>query len=314
MCKSQRSVILAGVLLVSLLSAAPARAQLRPVTWVSTSGDDLHGCSQPAPCRTFQAALSKTIAGGEIRALTSGFAPGQFGSVLIDKSVSIVGNGVQVDSIEIIAGANDVVNLRGLAVDGGGTGDVGIDFRSGTLHIQNSIIRGFNFYGIRFAAGYNNDLFVSDTLIADISVPDSQFVQTAIHVGMIGPQRSGVVLDRVRIENCQRGVTVGKNTLDPPGTLSFLMRNSIVSSSSETAVNIYGESNFAPQAVIDRSAIVANGSGVVVGFPATLHMSNSTVAGNAVGLHSVFGSAFDLRPNNNIVGNVINIKEPAESQ
>jgi Right handed beta helix region len=314
MSKSQRSVILAGVLLVSLLS--PARAEL-PVTWVSASGDIASPCTRTLPCRDIGTAMNKTIAGGEIRALDSG----PYVSVYIDKSISIVGTGIRIVpdpvfgiSVRVVAGKDDVINLRGLIVDGGGTGHEGIYFESGAaLHIQNSVIRGFDTSGIHFLSNYDSDLFVSDTLISDAAAFDIQNTRAAITIELRAP-RTRVVLNRIRIENSQTGIHVYSNVSESQAA-SLLLRESIVSGNGQTGILIQGYTNYAPQIVVDRSTVVNNGwYGIDASFPATVHMSNSNVAGSGVGLYSGYGSALDLRPNNNIVGNVTNIVEPPSNQ
>lgn len=94
-------------------------------TWVSGVGDDANPCSRTAPCKTFAGAISKTAAGGEINCLD----PGGFGAVTITKSLAIkcqnTEAGVLVsgtNAIIINAAATDKVTLRGLDINGVGTG------------------------------------------------------------------------------------------------------------------------------------------------------------------------------------------------
>src|SRR4051794_40955495 len=54
-------------------------------TYVSIRGSDGNACSANAPCRTFQAALSKTQQGGEILVLNSG----DYGSLTVSQAVII---------------------------------------------------------------------------------------------------------------------------------------------------------------------------------------------------------------------------------
>src|SRR5437868_12596468 len=91
-------------------------------TWVSGVGDDVNPCSRTAPCKTFAGAISKTAPGGEISVLD----PGGFGAVTITKSITIDGGGGQVASVLVAgtngivvqAGANDVVTLRNIRING----------------------------------------------------------------------------------------------------------------------------------------------------------------------------------------------------
>src|ERR1044072_1283077 len=58
-------------------------------TWVSGVGDDLNPCSRTAPCKTYAGAITKTARDGEISTLD----PGGFGTVTINKSITINGGG-----------------------------------------------------------------------------------------------------------------------------------------------------------------------------------------------------------------------------
>src|SRR6266853_1219328 len=114
MLRIAQLLLLVGLFLCPLLSPAAAQATR---TWISGVGDDVNPCSRTAPCKTFQGAISKTVAGGEINCLD----PGGFGGVTITKSITFsceMGTaGVLVSGtpgITINAGAADTVVLRGL--------------------------------------------------------------------------------------------------------------------------------------------------------------------------------------------------------
>jgi hypothetical protein len=109
------AVIIAVIAFASMAQAQATR------TWVSGVGDDANPCSRTAPCKTFAGAISKTAAGGEIDALD----PGGFGAVSINKPMTIDGSGTfasilntGVTGVNINAGANDIVTLRGLSIQG----------------------------------------------------------------------------------------------------------------------------------------------------------------------------------------------------
>src|SRR5919199_3149621 len=117
-----------AVALVALAIPAAASAQATR-TWVSGVGDDANPCSRTAPCKTFAGAISKTAAKGEINCLD----PGGFGGVTINKSLTIkchyTEGGVLVsgtNAIVINAAATDKVELRGLDINGLGTGLNGV--------------------------------------------------------------------------------------------------------------------------------------------------------------------------------------------
>src|SRR4029077_13629187 len=125
------------------LFSAPAHAQATR-TWVSGVGDDVNPCSRTAPCKTFAGAISKTAIGGEIDCLD----PGGFGAVTITKSMTIDGSGtfgsiLATGSTGIIvnAGQSDIGVIRGLSINGTGSGVNGIRFLAGgALHVEDVVI------------------------------------------------------------------------------------------------------------------------------------------------------------------------------
>src|SRR5262245_19460978 len=145
------SCVPAAFVLVGL-AASPAAAQ-SPRTWVSATGNDVNPCSQTSPCRTFAGALLKTNAFGEIDAL----GPGDFGSLTIDRTITIDGGpgvavavGVNIDAIAIVAGSSDVVTLRNLSLDGFANGKGGVGIYGGrSVLIENCFISRFQ-AGISF--------------------------------------------------------------------------------------------------------------------------------------------------------------------
>src|SRR5215470_19577309 len=154
---------------VVVFTCALASAQATR-TWVSGVGDDANPCSRTAPCKTFAGAIAKTATGGEIDVLD----PGGFGAVTITKSISIEAcciAGVLVsgtNGIVVQAPAGSNVGLRGLTMDGLGTGLAGVKFLSGgSLYVENCFINNFTAFGIDFASNQaqNSFLSVKDTVI-----------------------------------------------------------------------------------------------------------------------------------------------------
>src|SRR5260370_25115769 len=148
-------LIINGLAITIFLLAFGSIAQAQATrTWVSGVGDDANPCSRTAPCHTFAGAISKTAVGGEIDVLD----PGGFGAVTITKSISIenTGNiaGVLVsgtNGIVISAPSNALVLLRGLTIEGLGTGQNGIDFLAGgELYVEHCFINNFTRRGIEF--------------------------------------------------------------------------------------------------------------------------------------------------------------------
>jgi Right handed beta helix region len=194
------------VVLAVTLTAATAQAQAIR-TWVSGVGDDANPCSRTAPCKTFAGAISKTAAHGEISVLD----PGGFGAVVITKSMTINGIGTHAgisasgaNGITINAGANDVIVLRNLQVNGAGSGLAGIRLLSlGTnVVIDRVIVQGFA-TGILTTDTSTGNVTVIDSTITDnhgfgvlaqggsISVLDSKIVsnQVAVQADPMGTVR-----------------------------------------------------------------------------------------------------------------------------
>ena len=141
-------------------------------TYVSGNGTDAGICPVIEPCATFAYALSVTSAGGAIYCADTG----SFGAVTITKAISILCDSTNggvlvsgVDGIVVNAGTSDIVNLKGLDIEGAGTGTHGISFLAGKgLTVSNCIIRGFATNAINFAPGTANaSLAVENTIVAD---------------------------------------------------------------------------------------------------------------------------------------------------
>ena len=189
------------------LSGASAAASATR-TWVSGKGSDSNPCTLALPCRTFANALMQTAADGEIDVLD----PAGYGSIVIDKGISIVNDGVGeagvqtgsgATAITINAGPNDIVHLRGLTLEGANIGTHGLTLNSGaSLEIVNCIVRHFRYSGISIAPNGNFNFLIANTLVLDN-------VDKSIEVIPIGSGATVTgVLDRVVARNAAYGVYV----------------------------------------------------------------------------------------------------------
>src|SRR5215204_583147 len=120
---TKTTVMVMGLLLTCLTFVSTARAD-GARSYISPSGSDNRPCSRNQPCRTFDAALMKTDAGGEIVALETGtYAP-----TTITKAITLAaapGADVAIraatgSAVTITASAGDTVVLRGLRLSGPG--------------------------------------------------------------------------------------------------------------------------------------------------------------------------------------------------
>jgi len=145
-------------------------------TWVSGVGDDANPCSRTAPCKTFAGAISKTARGGEINVLDAG----GFGAVTITKSITIDGTGPM--SSVLGSGTNGIVinitdpadvaksvRIRGLSLNGAGTGLIGIKVISANkIFVEDTMIDGFT-EGISINATTPVQVFIKGATIRNNS-------------------------------------------------------------------------------------------------------------------------------------------------
>src|SRR5215210_4432104 len=199
-----RTLLLSFLVLLTISAAAQAQATR---TWVSGVGDDANPCSRTAPCKTFAGAISKTATAGEINVLD----PGGFGGVTINKSITISSEGFEAgvlvsgtNAIIINATTTSNVVLRGLDIEGLGTGLVGIKVLGGlgSLHVEKCTInnfRGTNGSGIEIATTTGT----TQVYIKDTNVRNSGFGSTGggIFVNPTGSATVKASLDNVRMEH-----------------------------------------------------------------------------------------------------------------
>jgi hypothetical protein len=225
-----------------VLSAATLMSGQATRTWVSGVGDDANPCSRTAPCKTWAGAISKTAPNGEIDALD----PGGFGALTITKPITLDGGGGQVGStlvsgtngIVVAAGANDVVIIRNLRINGIRTGLNGISFISGKeLSIENCVIFDFLTNGISISLSASGTVHIINSLL----------------------KNNG---------NCSAGGCTSGGTGDgvfattSSGTVSVTVSNSQIIGSTNNGVEAGSGSHIS----IDRSVISASGnSGIISG-------------------------------------------------
>jgi hypothetical protein len=285
--KSSALMALMSAIFLALL-AMPANAQTASFTFVSGVGADANPCSSTQPCLTFAGAIAKTAAGGTVACLDSG----NFGAVTIAQSITIdceegtgtvgTSGGAPIAGSEgamgsITASGTDaidvtrsgiVVNLRGLDIEGAGTGLIGINVtQAATVYIKKSVIYGFQggrASGMRFSGG--------GTLVVD---------DTVVH-----SNGTGIVLD------------------GSGGSITMTLRNVIVHSNSADGISIITSGSSA-SATIDHSTLAFNGgTGLIVnGGAASAIIGNSTITGNSTGVSAPLGKLYSFK-NNQIGGNI----------
>lgn len=164
-----RSTLCATFFVVATLTFVPAVRAQATRTWISGVGDDVNPCSRTAPCKTFAGAIAKTALGGEINTID----PGGYGVIVITKPITIDGSG-SLSSI-LASGATGVtiniadqkeagtVRLRGLSINGAGTGAQGIlIIAASKVSIEDTVIDGFRTNGVTVRTG---QVFIKNTTV-----------------------------------------------------------------------------------------------------------------------------------------------------
>ncbi|HEX2223964.1 MAG TPA: right-handed parallel beta-helix repeat-containing protein [Thermoanaerobaculia bacterium] len=290
-------VLKALSLSVLLLAAGSAADAQLTRTWVSNVGDDVNPCSRTAPCRTFAAALARTAAGGTINVLD----PGSYGSVTINKAITIQGDGTfagilasATNGIVVNAGAADVVILRGLHLEGGSTGLNGIRFLNGlALYVEGCTINAFSEKGIDFEPGGSSALFVKDTVVRNHSAGTGGGI--LIKPGVAGTATA--TLDDVNLERNLYGLRVEGNS-------QVSVRESVMTGSSSEGVHAFASGTSPIVNVID-SLVSLNGSGVKAeGLGAVVRIGGTSVLNNgAAGLAALSLGQIVSFGDNDVLGN-----------
>ena len=260
----------------------PPSPQMR--TYVSGTGNDSYPCLASWPCQTFQAALALTVAGGEIFVLDSA----NYGGVTVNKAVSITSEGavagVSGAGITIAAGAGDVINLRGLDIDGGGSGGIGIQFSSGqSLNIQKSAVRNFTNSGISFGPSGPGTLFIADTTVTNNA-------NNGISVTSNGTAVSGAI---------NRVTASGNGT----GILAFGGNASVTIIDTVAGNNSYGIGASSSAVMVRNSTVSNNAIGIAADQAAIVRVGQSTVTANGTGWQATNGGQVVSYSNNNVAGN-----------
>jgi hypothetical protein len=260
-------------LLVASLVLVPASALAQATrTWVSGVGDDANPCSRTAPCKTFSGALPKTAAGGEIDVLD----PGGYGSVTINKSITIDGSntlaGVLVaasSGIIVNAAPTDVVVLRGLDMNGlGQTGSPGITgvrlLSASKLRVERCLIYGFQQGGIKAVSG--GSVEVEDSTIEDTA-------EAAIVVGVTAGPATVATVNRSHLAGGVAGVSAA-------GPAQVTVRDSVLAGFSVAGVNAADTA----AVNVERSLVTESVVGVQAAATATVRLSEVMLSHNGTGL------------------------------
>ncbi len=268
----------------------------------AASGSDANTvsvCAASAPCRTFGAAASVTLSGGEVVAI----ANGEYGPVtLIDSIALVAAPGIQASitassgAAVIIDQANIAVALSGLSIVGAG-GSLGVGmYDAGRLSIERCQIHGFTDVGILVDAP-------AQVTIADTLVRNSGNYGAALINGV-----SANITHTKFMGNSLASILIGGDT-GSTATKASISNTVINGGGVGTGIAVQSLHSGATVAVgLNRSAITGNSIGVEVssagGAAVRLSLSRSKISGNGTGLkQSGSGAVLRSRGNNTVSGN-----------
>ncbi|HEY5410284.1 MAG TPA: right-handed parallel beta-helix repeat-containing protein [Caulobacteraceae bacterium] len=293
---------------VAVAVAFPALASAQNTqSFVASTGDDTAACTRGAPCRNIQAALGKTVAGGEVDCLDAA----DYGVMTITQAITIqcttlgsVTAPSGITAVTIQAGANDAIHLSGLAIEAQGAGQYGIRINSaGSVTIEHCVISGFNLgYSGGFGNGYG--IFDQNSTPTKLLVTDTVLAKNGTGVFILPSSASRISLIHVLImANAYYGVQASSEATSAPVHLTI--SDSVISQNVNDGIEVQSEDGTGPiSAVIAGTTITDNTMGLLVsGSNASASISSSVVTNNlAFGLEGA-GSTLVSYANNMIADN-----------
>lgn len=293
---TKATVMTMGLLLTCLTFVSTARAD-GARSYISPSGSDNRPCSRNQPCRTFDGALAKTDAGGEIVAMETG----TYDPATITKAITLAaapGADVAIrantgNAVTINGNTGDTVVLRGLRLSGPGkdvpgTNGVLVNIDSPNcciaVHLENLIVSEFD-KGVQMDLGVAGLLTVSDTVFRSN--------KTGANFSVGGADSQGASITRSRFERNQVGL------------LTFTGNSVTVSNSTAHANGVAFQSAAGGKLDIVDTIITKNATGIE-STGGHIRVAYSTITGNSVGVATGNGIVHSMG-NNMLTNNDIDI-------
>jgi hypothetical protein len=269
-----------------VLTAGPAHAQVFAQTWVSGTGDDDNLCGRTAPCKTFAAAISRTVHHGEINCLDLG----EFGPVTIQKSMTIDCRGavatiINSDGIGVFINFDQFdpsdttrqVTLRGLSIQGMLTGKTGIGIAGagqGTfVTIDGCVIDGH-------AAGGSAQGILDQRGRGALAVKNTTISNNGVVGILIASDNNGslrAVISNTEVLDSNIGISLGADA-------NVVVSHSVISNNA-TAGLLVGSTSVM---IVDSTTISHNGNGIQ--NSGTVEVSNSDVTYNTAAISGSISS------------------------
>jgi hypothetical protein len=286
---------IAAFALLAALAGLPTHASQR--AFVSSTGSDANLCTPTGPCRSFAAAHSVVDPGGEIVALDAA----GYGALTVTKSVTIVGNpgvfaGIAGKDVVSGAGINIgtaglIVVLRGLTLNGDGTGVGVLMTQSSTVHIENCVISNYSI-GMR---GFGS----VDT--ASVEIVDSLFRNNSTAVQM--DKGASATISGSRLIGGITGVFAQSS---PAGVFTVSINNTVIAGG---GIGIFagasGSTGGGLRLSVTNSTLANNSEGVrafsAFTDPVTVTLGSSSIVDNATGVNNLGGTNVTVNSTGNNV-------------
>jgi hypothetical protein len=298
-----RGLLYALIAGASFLNVNLAQAQHHR-EWISSTGNDSNTCALADPCATFNGALAKAPAGGEITCLN----PGTYGPLTITKSITIncdVRNtltlGGNLSNVQITTAVSDTVVITGMDFDfvrsSASTFTVLFD-GAGTLVLDKVTINKALTSGITFTPNGAGRLVIRDSLVAGNGT-------SPLGAGiLVKPQAGGtaqVMLERVNVSSNVFGIAAD-GTGSTGGINMTIVDSASSANSQDGIIAVTPSGGSAPIGVYVKNAkSVNNNIGIrSIGPNVTVRVDGSSVIGNGTGLSFSGGGAL-LTAGNNMV-------------
>jgi hypothetical protein len=293
-----RSALVLGTVL--LLHANPASA-LNQHSFVASTGNDANACTLDAPCLTFQAAVNATVANGELEVLDSA----DFGSFTVSNPITIINNIGFAGVLQTGGGQYGIdintsgqVVLKGLTIEGNGSGGTGIRFRgTGTLIVSSTRIAGFTTAGLSFLPSGSATLTYAGGSINNISGG----LGVNVAPSALGSTDVVRVLLEIDSQNNATGVQVLGDGLNASAKIFAVIQNGNALNNT-TGINVQS-SGAITKVFVGNDTINGNTTGLQVsGAAASLTLGGNTIMGNVTPTAAPSG-VLNTFNNNSFVGN-----------
>jgi len=307
--------LLVSILITTSLSAQNNRSA------VSLTGNDAATCTVPDPCRTFDVAISKTNAGGEVIVLSSA----GYGPFTVTKSVSIISPSAYHAALAPTSGDaitvnvdNALVILRGLTLNGSLGGVNGITFSGAAtasntrVYVENCVISGFSNNGVNFIR--SGALFISNVVTREntyygILVDGSPGLPSTAridHASLIANLR-GLVVNNATVSVQNSVASLNPNVgfwsyAYSAGAVAVLSADNCDSSLNGWGFFVGFGAGTADLTVSNSVASANQYDGISSDANGTVRASSNTVSRNVNGLNQRAG-VFESRGDNTVRGN-----------